>query len=124
MSSKAAKYYRNIVTIWFYLDDDEYGRVSYSAPIQIKASWQVGGKNKYADRRGQEFTPSSIVWTELRDINGNLQRKPEQNDMILLGASESPTPDGEAYAIVKVMEHENSILDGANYVPDYDILTG
>lgn len=124
MGRKAAKYYRSIVTVWRKGGEDEFGRVNYLAPIRVKASFEVGVKNKYTDGKGIEFVPSSKVWTEFRDTDGVLNNPPKQGDLILLSESMDNTPPDGAYSIRHIVTHDNTILDGPNSIPDYEVMTG
>ena len=124
MGARAAKFYRTIVTVWRKEGEDEFGRVTYNGPIRIKASFEVGVKNKYTDNKGIEFIPSSKVWTEFRDVDGVLRDKPSQGDIILLEDSLSNTPPDGAYKIRHIITHDNTILDGPNAIPDYEVMTG
>lgn len=124
MGRKSAKYYRSIVTVWKKGEEDEFGRVGYSAPLRVMASFEVGVKNKYTDNKGIEFVPSSRVWTEFRDADGVLSEPPRQGDLILLEESFDNTPPNGAYSIRNIITHDNTILEGRNSVPDYEVMTG
>ena len=68
MSSIANWSYTSTATIWPKGAQDEFGDFSWGEPYTVKASWMRGGKDKYTDNHGIEFTPMITVWTEFIDV--------------------------------------------------------
>jgi len=109
MSSIANWSYTSTATIWPKGSQDEFGDFSWGDPYTVKASWMRGGKDRYTDNHGIEFTPMITVWTELVDVaSGSVAATPANGDMIATGTHTSATPVATAYAVRAVREDDMS----------------
>jgi len=109
MSSIANWSYTSTATIWPKGAQDEFGDFSWGEPYTVKASWMRGGKDKYTDNHGIEFTPTITVWTELVDVaSGDVAATPANGDMIATGTHTNATPVATAYAVRAVREDDMS----------------
>ena len=68
-----------------------------------------GGKNKFSDRSGSEFYPSSTFWVREGDLIDGVHVEPRQGEMIAKGLHTGTTTPSEAGAeiIRAVMIHDH-----------------
>lgn len=121
MSRRAARYYRSTFTLWrSSTQQDRYGQGARLEPVVIACQFKTGGSSTYKDDANREFKPRSEIWTEMRDVNGNIVEPPTQGDLIAIGTVNSVTPRG-AFPVRTVNIDDVAIFDTQ---PDYVIRTG
>lgn len=121
MSRRAQTYYTSTFTMWRVIGTDRDGYTEYSDPVTMKCQFEMGSKNKYTDNRGQEFQPMSTIWTELRDLSGDIRETPQFGDIVFIGTSTAAEPPAGTFAIRSVIRDDVSIF---GQIPDYTLRTG
>lgn len=114
MSSVANWSYTAVATLWRKTGEDDYGKATFAAPIQIMCDYGGDATARLGDI-GLEFVVKNTHWTEYAEAR--------QGDYILIGASTADSPldvDGadEVRHIIRYADTFERIAD------DYAIITG
>lgn len=113
MSAAASWSYTATATLWKKLDEDEYGKPTYAAPIQILCDYGGDIKASKSDV-GIEFVVKDTIWTEyaLADMG----------DFVLIGVSPSADPLAAGADEVRHVIRYADTFD--RVAEDFAILTG
>ncbi|WP_459175736.1 hypothetical protein [Ewingella americana] len=113
MSAAANWSYTAVATLWKKLDQDEYGKPTYDAPIQIMCDYGSDAKaNKSAV--GIEFVVKDTIWTEYALA--------QLGDFVLIGSSTDADPLAAGADEVRHVTRDADTFD--RIADDYSILTG
>lgn len=113
MSAAANWSYTATATLWKKLDEDEYGKPTYGAPIQILCDYGGDIKASKSDV-GIEFVVKDTIWTEYALA--------EMGDFVLIGTSLSDDPLAAGADEVRHVIRYADTFD--RVAEDFAILTG
>lgn len=116
MSIEARWNNKRILTIWRKGPKDRYGEFDYLAPEHFLCSIQAGGKNKYTDKMGIEFTPKESFWTEFMLTDGRTFGEPATYGDKMAFGEFTGVPIATALDIKSIAIYDSL---SANFEPDY-----